>query len=155
MGQTDRDAAASLSRLQRHQAGAPGAEKKPGSQTHHSLEALEVLGGSSSAPPPRGQVSATTHTTFTHIKLQELTAPDECSPQMKKLRKKQIPNTTAGYKVAVCSTRAAQQLSGPTQRARTTPEPLQNHSRHPPPLTQKAPFLHRWPFSVRYNLPAK
>jgi len=31
----------------------------------------------------------------------ELTAPDECSPQMKQLRMKQIPNTTAGYNVAV------------------------------------------------------
>lgn len=30
-----------------------------------------------------------------------LTAPDECSPQMKQFRMKQIPNTTAGYKVAV------------------------------------------------------
>lgn len=32
-----------------------------------------------------------------------LTAPEECSPQMKQLRTKQIPKTTAGYRVAVCS----------------------------------------------------
>lgn len=32
-----------------------------------------------------------------------LTAPEECSPQMKQLRMKQIPKTTAGYKVAVYS----------------------------------------------------
>ncbi len=30
------------------------------------------------------------------------TAPDECSPQMKKFRKKPTPNTIPGYKVAVC-----------------------------------------------------
>jgi len=33
----------------------------------------------------------------------KLTAPDECSPQMKQLRTKQIPKTTAGYNVAVCA----------------------------------------------------
>jgi hypothetical protein len=30
------------------------------------------------------------------------TAPLECFPQMKKLRKKHVPNTRAGYSVAVC-----------------------------------------------------
>lgn len=29
------------------------------------------------------------------------TAPDECSPQMKKLRKKPVPNTILGYSMAV------------------------------------------------------
>lgn len=29
------------------------------------------------------------------------TAPDECSPQMKKLRKKPVPNTILGYNMAV------------------------------------------------------
>ena len=30
------------------------------------------------------------------------TAPEECSPQMKKLRKKPIPNAMLGYNEAVC-----------------------------------------------------
>ena len=30
------------------------------------------------------------------------TAPEECSPQMKKLRKNPMPNTMPGKKVAVC-----------------------------------------------------
>jgi hypothetical protein len=31
------------------------------------------------------------------------TAPLECFPQMKKFRKKHVPNTRAGYSVAVCN----------------------------------------------------
>lgn len=30
------------------------------------------------------------------------TAPEECSPQMKKLRKKPMPKTMLGYSMAVC-----------------------------------------------------
>jgi len=32
------------------------------------------------------------------------TAPLECFPQMKKFKKKHVPNTRAGYSVAVCKT---------------------------------------------------
>lgn len=39
-----------------------------------------------------------------------LTAPEECSPQMKQFRTKQIPKTTAGYKVAVCRKKKKQNL---------------------------------------------
>ena len=33
------------------------------------------------------------------------TAPEECLPQMKKFRKKQMPKTSPGYSVAVCNTK--------------------------------------------------
>lgn len=33
------------------------------------------------------------------------TAPEECFPQMKQFRTKQIPKTTPGYKVAVCKSK--------------------------------------------------